>query len=233
MRILIADADRALASLVKRGLDAEYYVVDVSPNGQEARAMVAEFDYDLLILDPKSPLLDGIAVLRSLRGCKPRMLILVLTTENRVEERVECLDLGADDYLTKPFSFIELSARIRALLRRGQLLARSTLTVADLKLDRIERRVERGGTPIELTSKEFSLLEYMMRNAGRRVTRAMIIEHVWNLAFDSSTNIVDVYVNYLRRKMDKGFARPLIHTVRGVGYELSNRPLASSVINLE
>ncbi len=233
MRILIADADPALASFVKRGLEAEHYAVDVSPNGQQTRAMAAEFDYDLLILDPKSQLLDGIAVLRSLRGCKPRMPILILTAESRVEERVECLDLGADDYLTKPFSFIELSARIRALLRRGQLPATSTLAVADLKLDRIERRVERGGTPIDLTSKEFSMLEYMMRNAGRRVTRAMIIEHVWNLSFDTSTNIVDVYVNYLRRKIDKGFARPLIHTVRGVGYELSNRLPASSIINLE
>jgi DNA-binding response OmpR family regulator len=139
---------------------------------------------------------------------------------------VQCLDLGADDYLTKPFSFIELSARIRALLRRSQLPATSTLTVADLKLDRIERRVERGGKRIDLTSKEFALLEYMMRNAGRRVTRAMIIEHVWNLSFDTATNIVDVYVNYLRRKMDKDFASPLIHTVRGVGYELSHRGAA-------
>ena len=195
--------------------------------------MAAQIDYDLLILDPKSPLLDGIVVLRSLRGCNPKMPILVLTAENRVEKRVECLDLGADDYLTKPFSFIELSARYSALLRRGQLPATSALTVADLKLDLIERRVERGGTPIDLTSKEFSFLEYMMRNSGRRVTRAMIIEHVWNLSFDTSTNIVDVYVNYLRRKIDKGFARPLIHTVRGVGYELSNRLPAPSAINPE
>jgi DNA-binding response OmpR family regulator len=151
------------------------------------------------------------------------MPILVVTSRHRVEDRVQCLDLGADDYLTKPFSFMELSARVRALLRRSHLSATSTLTVADLKLDRIERRVERGGRRIDLTSKEFALLEYMMRNAGRRVTRAMIIEHVWNLSFDTSTNIVDVYVNYLRRKMDKGFPSPLIHTVRGVGYELSNR----------
>jgi two-component system, OmpR family, copper resistance phosphate regulon response regulator CusR len=141
---------------------------------------------------------------------------------------VQCLDLGADDYLTKPFSFVELAARIRALLRRSNLPLASTLTVADLKLDRIERRVERGGRRIELTSKEFALLEYMMRNVGRRVTRAMIIEHVWNLSFDTSTNIVDVYLNYLRRKMDKDFSSPLIHTVRGVGYELSTRPTPQS-----
>jgi len=226
MRILIAEDDSALASFVKKGLEAEYYAVDISPNGEHARAMAAEFDYDLLILDLGLPLLDGITVLRSLRDYRPRMPILVLTARNRIEDRVQCLDLGADDYLTKPFSFVELAARIRALLRRSNLPLASTLTVADLKLDRIERRVERGGRRIELTSKEFALLEYMMRNVGRRVTRAMIIEHVWNLSFDTSTNIVDVYVNYLRRKMDKDFSRPLIHTVRGVGYELSTRPAA-------
>jgi len=223
MRILIAEDDPAIASFVKKGLEAEHYAVDVSPNGEQARAMAAELDYDLLLLDLSLPLMDGVAVLRSLRDCKPGMPILILTSRNRIEDRVQCLDLGADDYLTKPFSFIELSARVRALLRRSKLPATSTLTIADLKLDRIERRVERGGRQIELTAKEFALLEYMMRNAGRRVTRAMIIEHVWNLSFDTSTNIVDVYVNYLRRKMDKNFSSPLIHTVRGVGYELSNR----------
>lgn len=228
MRVLIAEDDSALASFVKKGLEAEYYAVDISPNGEHARAMAAEFDYDLLILDLSLPLLDGITVLRSLREYRPRMPILVLTARNRVEDRVECLDLGADDYLSKPFSFVELAARIRALLRRSNLPLASTLTVADLKLDRIERRVERGGRKIDLTSKEFALLEYMMRNVGRRVTRAMIIEHVWNLSFDTSTNIVDVYVNYLRRKMDKDFSSPLIHTVRGVGYELSNHAPAQS-----
>ncbi|MGH9530537.1 MAG: response regulator [Terriglobales bacterium] len=224
MRILIAEDDPALASFVKKGLEAEYYAVDISPNGEHARSMAAEFDYDLLILDLSLPQLDGVTVLRSLREYRPRMPILVLTARNRIEDRVQCLDLGADDYLTKPFSFVELAARIRALLRRSNLPAASTLMVADLKLDRIERRVERGGRKIDLTSKEFALLEYMMRNVGRRVTRAMIIEHVWNLSFDTSTNIVDVYVNYLRRKMDKDFSSPLIHTVRGVGYELSTRP---------
>ena len=232
MRILIAEDDPALASFVKKGLEAEYYAVDISPNGEQARAMAAELDYDLLVLDLNLPLLDGVTVLRSLRGCKPLMPILVLTARNRVEDSVQCLDLGADDYLTKPFSFVELAARIRALLRRSHLPATSTLTVADLKLDRIERRVERGGRRIDLTSKEFALLEYMMRNAGRRVTRAMIIEHVWNLSFDTSTNIVDVYVNYLRRKMDKDFASPLIHTVRGVGYELSSLSAAQSAAEL-
>jgi len=155
------------------------------------------------------------------RGKKPNVPILVLTARGKVEDRVQCLDIGADDYLVKPFSFSELSARIRALLRRSRLPSESVLTVEDLKLDRVERRVTRGSRAVDLTSKEFALLEYLMRNAGRRVTRAMIIEHVWNLAFDSSTNLVDVYINYLRRKVDDGSPRKLIHTIRGVGYELS------------
>jgi DNA-binding response OmpR family regulator len=138
-----------------------------------------------------------------------------------VEDRVQCLDTGADDYLPKPFSFSELSARIRALLRRSHLPSQSVLVIDDLKLDRIEHRVERSGRRIDLTTKEFALLEYLMRNAGRCVTRAMIIEHVWNLTFDTTTNVVDVYINYLRRKVDDGHATKLIRTVRGMGYELS------------
>ena len=137
---------------------------------------------------------------------------------------MQCLDTGADDYLPKPFSFSELSARIRALLRRSHLPSESVLVVEDLKLDRVEHRAERAGRRIELTSKEFALLEYLMRNAGRQVSRAMIIEHVWNLTFDTTTNVVDVYINYLRRKVDDGHPRKLIHTVRGVGYELSGNP---------
>ena len=221
MRILIAEDDSALSGFVKKGLDAEHYAVDVSNDGEQARAMAGEFDYDLVVLDLNLPHLDGVAILRYLRTRKPSMPILVLTGRTRVEDRVQCLDLGADDYLGKPFSFSELSARIRALLRRCHLPAESVLTVDDLKLDRIERRVERAGRRIDLTGKEFALLEYLMRNAGRRITRAMIIEHVWNLSFDTCTNVVDVYVNYLRRKVDDGYGTRLIHTVRGVGYELS------------
>jgi two-component system copper resistance phosphate regulon response regulator CusR len=221
MRILIAEDDASLASFVRRGLEAEHYAVDTTADGEQARAMASEFDFDLVVLDLGLPRLDGVSVLRSVRTRKPSMPILVLTGRTRVEERVQCLDLGADDFLGKPFSFSELSARIRALLRRSRLPVESVLTVEDLKLDRVERRVERAGRRVELTSKEFALLEYMMRNAGRRVTRAMIIEHVWNLSFDTCTNVVDVYVNYLRRKIDDGFALRLIHTIRGVGYELS------------
>lgn len=196
MRVLIAEDDFALGNFVKKGLEAEHYAVDVSGDGEQARVMASEFDYDMIVLDLTLPRLDGIAVLRFLRTRKPSVPVLVLTGRSRVEDRVQCLDLGADDYLAKPFSFTELSARIRALLRRSHMPAESTLAVEDLKLDRVERRVERAGRRIELTAKEFALLEYLMRNAGRRVTRAMIIEHVWNLSFDTTTNVVDVYVNY-------------------------------------
>ncbi|MBS1850362.1 MAG: HDOD domain-containing protein [Acidobacteria bacterium] len=194
MRILIAEDDPALAGFVKKGLEAEHYAVDISADGEQSRAMASEFDYDLVVLDLVLPRLDGVAILRYLRTRKPSMPILVLTARSRIEDRVQCLDLGADDYLIKPFSFSELSARIRALLRRSHLPAESVLTIEDLKLDRVERRVERAGKRIDLTSKEFALLEYLMRNAGRRITRAMIIEHVWNLSFDTCTNVVDVYV---------------------------------------
>jgi DNA-binding response OmpR family regulator len=228
MRVLIAEDDPALATFVKKGLEAEHYAVDVSPDGEQARAHSEEFEYDMVVLDLNLPRLDGVAILRFLRARKPSIPILVLTGRTRLEDRVQCLDLGADDYLAKPFSFSELSARIRALLRRSHLPVESVLVVEDLKLDRVERRVERAGRRIELTSKEFALLEYLMRNAGRRITRAMIIEHVWNLSFDTCTNVVDVYVNYLRRKVDDGFNKQLIHTVRGVGYELSSRSEASA-----
>ena len=194
MRILIAEDDVALASFVKKGLEAEHYAADVSSDGEQSRPMATELDYDLVVLDLNMPRLDGVGVLRYLRTKKPSMPVLVLTGRTRVEDRVQCLDLGADDYLVKPFSFTELSARIRALLRRSHLPAESVLAVNDLKLDRVERKVERAGKRIELTSKEFALPEYLMRNAGRRVTRAMIIEHVWNLSFDTCTNVVDVYV---------------------------------------
>jgi two-component system copper resistance phosphate regulon response regulator CusR len=208
---------------VKKGLEAEHYAVDISADGEQARALASELDFDIIILDLTLPHLDGVSILRFVRTRKPSVPILVLTGRNRIEDRVQCLDLGADDYLMKPFSFSELSARIRALMRRSHVPAESVLSVGDLKLDRVERRVERGGKRIELTSKEFALLEYLMRNAGRRITRAMIIEHVWNLSFDTCTNVVDVYVNYLRRKVEDGYAHRLIHTVRGVGYELSAR----------
>jgi DNA-binding response OmpR family regulator len=227
MRILIAENDTGLATLIKQNLEAEHYAVVISAAGGKARAMASTGNFDLVVLDLN--MLDGVAILTFLRTRNPSMPILVLTGPNRMEDRVRCLDLGADDCLCKPFSFTELSARIRALMRRSHLPAESVLAVDDLKLDRVERRVERAGRRIDLTVKEFRLLEYLMRNAGRHMTRAMIIEHVWNLSFDTCTNVVDVYVNYLRRKLDDGCGKHLIHTIRGVGYELSLRSSAKSV----
>jgi DNA-binding response OmpR family regulator len=221
MRILIAEDDEALAKFVRQGLESEHYSVDVFPDGEQARAAATQTEYDLVVLDLNLPKLDGVSVLRQLRLQKPSLPVLVLTQRTRVEDRVQCLDTGADDYLAKPFSFSELSARIRALVRRSHLPSESVLTIGDLKLDRVDHRVERAGRRIDLTTKEFFLLEYLMRNAGRKVTRSMIIEHVWNLTFDTTTNVVDVYINYLRRKIDDGHPSKLIHTVRGVGYELS------------
>lgn len=196
MRILLAEDDTALAGFVRKGLEAESYAVDVSADGEQARALATELQYDLIVLDLNLPRLDGVSILKEVRIKKPTLPILILTARGKIDDRVQCLDSGADDYLVKPFSFSELSARIRALLRRSRLPSLSVLTVDDLELDRVERRVTRGNRTIELTTKEFALLEYLMRNAGRRVTRTMIIEHVWNLSFDSSTNLVDVYINY-------------------------------------
>jgi len=221
MRILIAEDDKPVASFIQKGLEAEQYAVDLSQDGDEAQFMVGQFDYDLMLLDLTLPRLDGLEVLRHVRQTRPSLPVLILTARNRVEDRVKGLDLGADDYLTKPFSFTELSARVRALLRRAAVPAEVMLRLDDLELNRIERVVKRAGKPIVLTPKEFALLEYLMRNAGRCVTRAMIIEHVWNLSFDTMTNVVDVYINYLRKKVDQEFERKLIHTVRGVGYQIS------------
>lgn len=220
MRILIAEDDEALAKFVRQGLESEHYVVDVFKDGEQARTACTESEYDLVVLDLNLPKLDGVSVLRHLRVKKPSVPVLVLTQRTKVEDRVQCLDSGADDYLAKPFSFSELSARIRALIRRSHLPSESVLTVGDLKLDRVQHLVERAGLRIELTSKEFALLEYLMRHVDRQVTRSMIIENVWNLTFDTTTNVVDVYINYLRRKIDDGHVTKLIHTVRGVGYAL-------------
>jgi DNA-binding response OmpR family regulator len=223
MRILVIEDDSALALYVRKGLESEHYAVEVAPDGEQGVVMALDGNFDLVVLDLNLPKLDGISVLRTVRPGKPQLPVLVLTGRSRVEDRVQSLDSGADDCINKPFSYSELSARVRALLRRGRPCIDSTLQVADLHLDRIGRQVKRAGRNIELTAKEFALLEYLMRNAGRRITRSMIIEHVWNITFDTSTNVVDVYINYLRKKVDQGASQPLIHTVRGVGYELSDR----------
>ncbi len=220
MRLLVAEDDGSLASFLRKGLEAENYAVDVAGEGIGAAQMAREQDYDLLILDLNLPGSSGDEVLAELRQHKPALPVLVLTARSGVEDRVQVLDLGADDYLTKPFSFSELSARVRALLRRKQLPANAVLRVGELELDRLEHKVHRAGQPIELTPKEFAMLEYLMLNAPRRVTRAMIIEHVWNLSFDTMTNVVDVYINYLRKKVDGSYETKLIRTIRGVGYSI-------------
>jgi two-component system, OmpR family, copper resistance phosphate regulon response regulator CusR len=233
MRILVAEDDEALAKFVSQGLEAEHYTVDVFKDGEKARAAAHEFNYDMVILDLNLPTLDGVSVLRQLRLKKPSLPVLVLTQRTRVEDRVQCLDTGADDYLGKPFSFSELSARIRALLRRSHLPSESVLEVDDLKLDRVERRVERAGRRIELTTKEFALLEYLMRNAGRRVTRAMIIEHVWNLTFDTTTNVVDVYINYASAQVDQRKVGKLALAIQVAFQDLGVFPASTTQIPID
>ena len=219
MRFLVAEHDPALGTFLQRSFVANDYAVDLATDGDQAMSMAQERPYDAAILDLNLPLQDGLSVLRSVRASQQKLPILILTNRTRPVEHVQVLDEGADDLVFKPFSFAELSARMRALLRRGGQFA-EVLRVEDLELSRVEHSVKRGGRKIELTPKEFGLLEYLMRNAGQHVTRAQIIQHVWNLSSDTMTNIVDVYINYLRNKMDTSFESRLIHTVRGVGYQL-------------
>jgi two-component system copper resistance phosphate regulon response regulator CusR len=219
MRILIAEDDAPLATFVAKAFNSEDHITEIAPAGDDALQRIQRGGFDLLILDLNLPVISGTQVLRKVRSANTEIPILILTATDEVAERVACLDAGADDYLTKPFSFSELSARIRAVLRRQNRPGQAFLKVADLELDYLQRTVHRAGRTIELTPKEFGLLEYFMRNAGRRITRNMIIEHVWKLSPDTMTNVVDVYVNYLRKKIDEGSSVKLIRTIRGVGYE--------------
>jgi heavy metal response regulator len=221
MRLLVVEDEQKVANFLRRGLEQEGYAVDVSHDGEEGEYLAENFDYDLVILDVMLPKRSGLEVLRRLRESKPNLPVLILTAKGTVEDRVTGLNQGADDYLVKPFAFAELSARVRALLRRG-VRESVELQIADLKMDLATRQVTRKGRKIELSAKELALLEYLLRNARRPVTRTMIIEHVWDIHFDSVSNVVDVYINYLRNKIDKGFSPRLIHTLRGVGYILTD-----------
>jgi heavy metal response regulator len=220
MRILVVEDEKKVASFIQRGLEAEHYTVDVAYDGETGLARAIEGHHDLLILDLMLPGRDGAAVLRELRTRRLGVPILLLTARATVTDKVHGLDLGADDYLTKPFEFAELLARVRALLRRGATAPSPRLALADLALDPATREVTRGGRRIDLTAREFALLEFFLRNPGRVLSRALIAQHVWGVSFDTFTNVIDVYVNYLRKKIDADFEPKLLHTVRGAGYVL-------------
>jgi len=222
MRVLVVEDEKKVASFIARGLQEEGYAVDILHDGDAGVAQALSVDYDLVILDLMLPKLSGLEVLRTVRQKKAKLPVLILTAKGELEDRVSGLDAGADDYLVKPFAFAELSARARALLRRGKG-EDARLRVADLEIDTATRVVSRQGHRIDLKPKEYSLLEFLMRNAHRPVTRTMITEHVWDIHFDSISNVVDVNINSLRNKIDRGFSLPLIHTIRGVGYLFSDK----------
>jgi heavy metal response regulator len=219
MRILVVEDEKRIADFLGRGLESGGYAVDVAPDGQSGLDFVHATDYDLIIMDMMLPDMDGFKLLEKIRNRKTNPPILILSARGAVEDRVRGLELGADDYLTKPFAFVELLARVRVLLRRGQPTP-ERLIVGELTLDCIRRKVTRNGENIDLAPKEFSILEYLMRNKGRPLSRTMIVEHVWDMDYDGLTNIVDVYIRHLRSKIDDRWQTKLIHTVRGVGYML-------------
>ena len=218
MRILIVEDEKKVAAFIKKGLEEETYAVDIAMDGEEGLHLGEQNQYDLIILDLMLPKINGLEILSILRSKKIETPILLLTAKDSVDDKVEGLNQGADDYLTKPFAFSELLARIRVLLRRGKTETKTTLEIADLTLNLVSHKVNRGNEEIELTGKEYSLLEYFMRNQEKVLTRTMIAEHVWDYNFDTFTNVIDVYVNHLRKKIDKNFSTKLLHTLRGVGY---------------
>jgi two-component system copper resistance phosphate regulon response regulator CusR len=220
MRLLIVEDDRKVAEFVARGLRAERFAVDLSYDGLEGLSYADTYEYDLAILDLMLPTLSGSELLQRIRQRKPDLPILVLTARDATEEKVQHFEAGADDYLTKPFDFAELLVRVKALLRRGPVNRASVIRVADLEIDRLTMSVRRAGRRIDLTGKEYSLLEYLAQNPGRVFSRTMILEHVWDQSFEGATNIVDVYVRHLRSKIDDAFDYKLIYTVRGVGYSV-------------
>jgi two-component system copper resistance phosphate regulon response regulator CusR len=224
MRVLLVEDDEGVSSFIRKGLVQEGFAVDVTPEGRDAFHLALHEPYDVIVLDVVIPYMDGFEVLGQIRRKGCRIPVLILSARDGVGDRVRGLDLGADDYLVKPFAFAELTARIRALLRRHPELEHAVLRAGDLEMDVAGKRVTRHGRRIELTPKELSLLEYLLRHRGIVVTRTMIAEHVWDQHFDSFTNVIDVYIRYLRAKIDDGYKTKLIHTVRGVGYVLSEEP---------
>jgi heavy metal response regulator len=220
MRLLLIEDEEKVSRFIVKGLAAERFAVDVAADGDRGLELAQTYSYDLIILDLMLPGLSGTEVLRLVRRQNERVPVLVLTARDAINDKVEHFEIGADDYLTKPFAFAELLVRVKALLRRGAVSRANTLRVADLEIDRLTQQVRRGGLRIELTGKEYALLEYLVTNAGRVLSRTMIIEHVWDQSFDGATNIVDVYVRHLRNKIDDPFELKLIRTVRGVGYAI-------------
>jgi len=220
MNILVVEDEKKVASFIKRGLEEEGYAVELAHDGDEGVSMAMGNHFDLILMDIMLPKKDGLSAVREIRSHGVATPVLCLTAKDTVDDIVAGLDQGSDDYLTKPFAFAELLARVRALIRRGTQDRGAELTFADLRLDPVSHKVWRASREIELTAKEYALLEYFMRNPGQVLTRTMIAEHVWDYTFDSFTNIIDVYVNYLRKKVDRDFEVKLIHTVRGVGYVL-------------
>lgn len=223
MRVLVVEDEKKVATFIQSALEQEGYAVDTLPDGDAAGEQAAIIGYDCVVLDLMLPGRSGFQVLRDIRAKKPELPVIILSAQASPEERVAGLNAGADDYMAKPFVVAELSARIRALLRRGK--PRETrLRVGDLEIDTVRRKVTRGGKTIELKPKEYALLEFLASNCDRPVTRSHIIEHVWDIHFDSISNVVEVHINSLRNKIDKGAPVPLIHTVRGVGYMLTDQP---------
>ena len=224
-KILIIEDEKKISALIRKGLEEEQYDVDEALDGEKGEQLLQKSNYDLLVLDIMLPKKNGLDVLDSLRKKNNEIPVLMLTAKGTVEDRVKGLDTGADDYLIKPFAIAELLARVRSLLRRkkGAEKSATMLSIADLTLDLVSHKALRGGKSIELTSKEFSLLEYFIRNKDKTLSRSTITEHIWNYNFDTGTNIIDVYLNHLRTKIDGGFSKKLFHTVRGVGYMLKDQ----------
>ena len=223
MRILVVEDEKKIADFIRRGLKEEGYAVDTACDGEEGYFLAKTNEYDLILLDIMLPKIDGVTLCKRLKEERVSTLIIMVTAKDTVKDKVTGLDSGADDYLTKPFAFEELLARIRAVLRKKDAKGIIKLQVDDLVMDLVAHKVTRAGKEVELTAKEYALLEYLMRNTGKVVTRTMISEHVWDIDFDTFTNVIDVYINYLRKKIDSGHEKKFIHTMRGRGYVLKGQ----------